>query len=80
MKRKAESGLIHCAENFCVRAGNPPEETGPVREPTEPIGEDSYDGVTDQQASPMEGHVAGEASSPADAFWALLERACYTVW
>ena len=80
MKRKAEGGLIYCAENDCVRAGNPPEGLRSTREPIEPTGGDQHNTVTDQQFPPREAHVAGEASSPAEAFWTLLERAGYTVW
>lgn len=80
MKRKAEGSLVHCADNSCVRVGNPPEELSSVREPTEPTGGDRCNEGTDQRVPPRGAHVARDTSSPAEAFRALLERAGYIVW
>ena len=63
-----------------MRAGNPPEELRSSWELGEPTGEDSCNEVIGQHVSPREAHVAGEASSTAEAFWALLEQVGYTVW
>lgn len=83
-KRKAEDGLVPCAEraadSFCVRTGNPPRGSRSSWEPGEPTGDDSLNEVTSQQVSPREGHMAEEASSTTEAFWALLKQAGYTIW
>ena len=46
-------------------------------EPTEVSGPE---GFPFDQGRPETGHVAEEPTSVVEAFWALLERAWYTVW
>lgn len=45
-----------------------------------PSGADMPEGGTVDQARPQPGQVAEGADPVAEAFWALLERAWYTVW
>ena len=46
----------------------------------EPTGASSPEGLPVDQGCPETSHVAEEPASVAEAFWALLERAGYTVW
>ena len=73
-----------CAEgrsaSSIARASDPLEGLQPAVEDGNPITEEIDDGITLSQAPPDTGHVAARGSSAEEAFWALLERASYTVW
>ena len=45
-----------------------------------PSGTNRAEGGIVDRALPWPGHVAAEGDPVAEAFWALLERAGYTVW
>ena len=65
---------------FGVKADPLPDEPQSMQWLIEPTGVSSPEGFPVDPGQHEAGHVAEEPASVIEAFWALLERAGYTVW
>ena len=83
-KRITEGDLNVCSElgstGFGVQNDPLPDELLSGQTVIEPTGASSPEELPVDQGCSDTGHVADEPTSVAEAFWALLERAWYTVW
>lgn len=83
-KGKAKGCLNVCSEGenarFGVKTIDLPGELQPSWGTCEPNVIGSPEGVRANHDLPETGHVAEDASPVAEAFWALLKQAWYTVW